>query len=62
MYLELRELLHELLLLFAVAQRRKNVEKDLQKVQILPRYTGEGEDGRHTVRRETHHYTHTYTN
>lgn len=58
MYLELRKLLHELLLLFAVAQRRKNVEKDLQKVQILTRYTGEGEDGRHTVGRDKRHYTH----
>jgi len=61
-YLELRELLHELLLLFAVAQRRKYVEKDLQKVQILTRYTGEGEDGCHTVEREIRHYTHRYTN
>lgn len=48
-YLELCELLHELLLLFAVAQWRKNIEEDLQEVQILPRYAGEGEDGCHAV-------------
>ncbi len=60
LYLELRELLHELLLLLTVAQRRKNVEKDLQKVQILPTHTGEGENGRHTVGRAIHHYTHAY--
>lgn len=31
-YLKLSELLHELLLLFAVAQRRNDVEEDLQQV------------------------------
>ncbi len=60
LYLELCELLHELLLLLDVAQRRKNVEKDLQKVQILPRNTGDGENGCHTVERVIHHYKHAY--
>lgn len=45
MYLELSKLLHELLLLFAVAQGGQDVEENLQQVQILPRYTRQRENG-----------------
>jgi len=45
-HLELRQLLHELLLLLAVAERRQDVEEDLEEVQVLTRDAGQGEDGR----------------
>lgn len=44
-YLKLSELLHELLLLLAVAERRQDVEEDLKQVQTLSRHAGQGEDG-----------------
>lgn len=36
MNLELCELLHELLLLFAVAERRQDVKEDLEQLEVLP--------------------------
>ena len=44
-HLELCELLHELLLLLAVAEGRQDVEEDLEVLQALPRHVGQGEDG-----------------
>ena len=44
-YLELSELLHELLLFLAVAEWGDDVEEDLEQIQTFPRHTGHGEDG-----------------
>lgn len=44
-YLKLSELLHELLLLLAVAEWGDDVEEDLEQIQTFPRHTGHGEDG-----------------
>ena len=49
-YLELRELLHQLLLLLAVAQWRQDVQEDLQEVQTDSRHAGQGEDRRDAAR------------
>ena len=38
-------MLHELLLLLAVAERRQDVEEDLKQGQTLSRHAGQGEDG-----------------
>lgn len=43
-YLELRQLLHELFLLFAVGERWQDVQKDFEQVQALSRHTGQCED------------------
>lgn len=52
--LELGELLHQLLLLLAVAQRGEDVQEDLEEVQTLPRHTGQGEDGCDAAHTHTH--------
>lgn len=49
-YLKLGQLLHELLLLFAVAERREDVEEDLQEVKALSGHTRQGENRRDAVR------------
>ena len=48
-YLELCQLLHEFLLLFAVGEWRQNIQKDFEEVQTLSRHTGQCEDGGDTV-------------
>ena len=48
-YLELRQLLHEFLLLFAVGEWRQNIQKDFEQVQTLSRHAGQCEDGGDTV-------------
>lgn len=53
MYLELCELLHQLFLLFAVAEWREDVQENLQKLQVLSRNTRQGEDGRDAARTQT---------
>lgn len=53
MYLELRELLHQLLLLLAVAEWREDVQENLQKVQVFSRNAGQGEDGRDAAQTQT---------
>lgn len=56
MYLELSELLHQLLLLFAVAEWRKDVQEHFEEIQILPRNAGQCEDGSDAA--HTHRHTH----
>lgn len=43
-YLELRQLLHELLLFFAIGEWRQNIQKDFEQVQALSRHAGQCED------------------
>lgn len=43
-YLELRQLLHEFLLLFAVGERWQDIQKNFQQVQTLSRHAGQCED------------------
>lgn len=48
-YLELRQLLHELLLLFAIGEWWQDIQKDFKQVQTLSRHTGQCEDRSDTV-------------
>lgn len=48
-YLELCELLHEFLLLFAIGEWRQNIQKDFEQVQTLSRHAGQCEDRGDTV-------------
>ena len=43
-YLELCQLLHELLLLFAIGEWRQNIQKDFEQVQAFSRHAGQCED------------------
>lgn len=43
-YLELRQLLHELLLFFAIGEWWQNIQKDFEQVQALSRHAGQCED------------------
>lgn len=49
--LELGELLHELLLLLAIAEGGQDVEENLEQIQILPGNTREREDRRDAAHR-----------
>lgn len=49
-YLELRQLLHEFFLLFAVGERWQDIQKDFEQVQTLSRHAGQCEDRGDTVK------------